>query len=278
MAAIVITPDVLKAAKKQLALWYPQASSSAVTEALARGLGYRTNAALRAAIQAPSKELEKIRLFEPAPFVERLRELSDGAAPVHDEEQLIDLDASLGEVSVDGIFPTRKRERAQDETLTRPLDLAWQRIMVAAANAGIRKGLFTMRAGAGPKSQESDMLEFLLDAFRFGPQSIWYEFEIEGQPARCRIGVITPEEELRLDVIVWPSEHAFDEGERDVFGVARYENLGDVVTVGWFERSQGAWLQAGTMFTCRNPERLLTVQSFRMERPLGFAPLGLANL
>ena len=259
MAAVVISNDVLKTAKKQLAIWYPQASSSAVTEALARALGYRTNAALRAAMKAPSQELEKIRLFEPGLFIERLRELSDGAVPIHGEEKLIDLDVSLGEMESDDIFPTRRRKRAKDEVPTAPLDVAWQRIMVAAANAGIRQGRFTMRAGRKPETDETG----------------WYEFEIDGHPARCRYTIMAPKSELQLDVMIWPVKPG---DEAATTGFASWRHLGEVIAVGWFERTHGSWLQANPILKCRNPKRLLTVQAFQMERPLGFAPLGLAYL
>jgi hypothetical protein len=131
--------------------------------------------------------------------------------------------------------------------------------MVAAANVGIRQGYFTMRAGSNPSIEDIG----------------WYEFEIDGHPARCRYTVMAPRSELRLDVMIWPVRQ---EGEPAPTGFASWRRLGEVIAVGWFERSEGAWLQANPVLDCRNPKRLLMVQAFQMARPLGFAPLGIAYI
>jgi hypothetical protein len=64
------------------------------------------------------------RVAEPGPFIDRLHDLSDGAVPILDEDQLIDLDVSLGDMENDNIFPTRRRRRAEDEVPTDPRDMA----------------------------------------------------------------------------------------------------------------------------------------------------------
>ena len=133
--------------------------------------------------------------------------------------------------------------------------------MVAAINAGIAQGLFSIRPGDNrwPAGENQDRRE----AFSFN-------FSIGNIPAVASVQD-AGFDELSIHAALWPTE----DGLRVVKSLNAYFRAGEAFATGWLERREGAWLQVSSSspeFTCRK-HRLAEVAALNVS-PRGYADRG----
>lgn len=199
-------------------------SSSHLSEGVAAALGFKTHAALRAALAGRATiEVPKPRN---ASLVQRLRQLGYVAVP--DELRLLpEFEHSYSPFRS---FPLRKRRGVRWQ--------AWRNLLVTAINAGLEQRLFGLSPGenwwpgGAPESHESE-------------RGI-YRFMVDGAiPAVASVNAISGDE-LSIYVVLNPRS---TEVEPD-----RFNDLsnGDAFAHCWLERRLGVWIQdGGEEFSCR---------------------------
>lgn len=218
-------------------------SSSHMSESLAAALGFRTHAALRAALFGrPTAEVLKPSNER---LVQRLREL--GYSAPTDLRLLPELNQSVTPFRT---FPLRKRCGARW--------MAWRALMVAAINAGLAQRLFGLSPGQdwwpGAKPDGNDSARHS------------YEFTLLDLPAMASVNAISGDE-LSFDVVLNASARAREVGHWGSF------RDGDAAGHCWLERRLGAWIQdSGPELSCRRPTQAklcaLEIQ------PAGFGDFG----
>ena len=218
--------------------------SSHLSEGIAAALGFKTNAALRAALLGrPTVEVPKP---SNAKMMQRLRAL--GYAPRDDLRLIPEFEHSY---SPWRNYPLRK-QRSERWT-------AWRNLMVAAVNVGIEQRLFGLSPednwwpGAGPESHQC-------------PQFV-YRFTIDGDsPAVVSVDAISGDE-LSISVVVNPR----DANHTPAY-YSRLED-GDAAAHCWVERRLGAWIQdGGEDFHCKRALQPL-LSAIKIE-PLGYSDQG----
>ena len=198
-------------------------TSSHLSEAIAVALGFKTNAALRAAL------IGKATVEVPKPcnarLVQRLREFGYYAP---DDLRLVpEFEHSYSPFRN---FPLRK---ARSSRWT-----AWRNLMVAAVNAGLEQRLFGLSPsenwwpGGDPESHRCKryVYRFLLDG---------------GHAAVASVDAISGDE-LSIYVVLNPRHDGVDPD--------RFDGLrdGDAFARAWIERRLGAWIQdGGEDFSCK---------------------------
>ena len=218
-------------------------SSAHLTEAVAASLGYRTHAALRAALDGQ----DTILVSKPSnqALLQRLKELGYGGIPAR-LTVLPELDSSYTPFRCD---PLRKHTGKRWH--------GWRNLLVAGINAGLEQRLF----GLSPSQ------DWWPGGGRHSNSSVGhYEFEIEGRSATASVDVISGDE-LAINVVLTPT--------RPSVLADHYQGFsdGDAHAQGWLERRLGAWLQdGGAAFTCRRP--ILPWLSGLTIEPKGYADQG----
>ncbi len=219
-------------------------SSSHLSEGIAAALGFRTNAALRAALVGKST----IEVPKPSNvrLARRLRQLGYGIA----QDNLRALPEFEHSYSPFRRYPLRKTRGVRWQ--------AWRNLLVAAINAGIEQKQFGLSpgenwwAGGAPESHKC-------------VRGI-YNFFVEDESATASVDAISGDE-LSISVVVNPRRPDLEPGM--YFGL----NDGDAVAHCWMERRLGAWIQdGGVEFHCKRAlqSRLQTMQV----EPLGYSDLG----
>lgn len=199
-------------------------SSSHLSEGVAAALGFKTHAALRAALQGRAT----IEVSKPsnARLVQRLRQLGHAAAP-DDLRLLPEFDVSYSPYRR---FPLKKQRGVRWR--------AWRNLLVAAINAGLEQRLFGLSPGenwwpgGAPVSHDCEV-------------SI-YHFVVDGNlPAVASVDAISGDE-LSIHVILNPrSAEVVPNMFHDL-------SDGDAVAHCWVERRLGAWIQdGGEGFSCK---------------------------
>lgn len=199
-------------------------SSSHLSEGVAAALGFRTQAALRAALA----DRATIEVPKPsnARLVQRLRQLGYTAA-ADDLRLLPEFEHSYSPFRN---FPLRKRRGVRWH--------AWRNLLVATINAGLEQGLFGLSPGenwwpgGAPDSHECVV-------------SV-YPFVIDGNlPAMASVDANSGDE-LSIHVVLNPRR---SEVEPNMFHSL---SDGDAVAHCWLERHLGAWIQdGGEDFSCK---------------------------
>lgn len=199
-------------------------SSSHLSEGVAAALGFKSHAALRAALAG--RDTLEVQKPNNAKLVERLRQLGYANAK-SDLKLLPELDRSYSPFRS---YPLR-RQRG-------PRWTAWRNLLVSAINAGIEQRLFGLSPGqdwwpgADPQGNR-------------GMRHI-YRFVFNGDiPAVASVDAISGDE-LSIYVILNPRspevEPDCSEGIKD----------GDAFAHCWLERRLGAWIQdGGEDFSCK---------------------------
>jgi hypothetical protein len=199
-------------------------SSSHLSEGVAAALGFRTHAALRAALAGHAT----IEVPKPSntKLVERLRQLGHSDLP--DNLQLLpDLDHSYSPFRS---YPVREHRGVRWRV--------WRNLMVSAINAGLEQRLFGLSPGENwwpGGASESHKCEHSV-----------YRFLLDGElPAVASVDAISGDE-LSIYVVVNP---------RDPNLESLHSNSlkdGDAWAHGWVERQLGAWIQdGGEDFSCK---------------------------
>lgn len=256
MTAVPLSVSALSSLKKTLLKRLPDVRSSHLSEAIAAALGFRTHAALLAALpgRLPGQENDPdIRLFGEASFVERLAAL----------DYEIDAPTTNGALSAlrknpDLIITVPDSAAGIEYRSSR--NKAWRNLMVLTVNEALRRKLFTLRPddnrwpGVSPdkKTRSSGFaFDFMLPS---------------GRPARGWVGD-AGFGELSIHAAVDPKEGGWVSSGNAGF-VA-----GDAFAAGWLERKLGAWLQSSpSMFRCR--KHLLRELEQMPAEPQGYGDRG----
>lgn len=218
--------------------------SAHLSEGVAAALGFKTHAALRAAL----KRHATVEAKKPsnARLIARLRELGYDV-PV-DLHALPEFEQSYTPF---GNYPLRKQRSVRWT--------AWRNLMVAAINAGLEQRLFGLSPGedwwpgADPKSN--------------GGERGTYCFTFDGDlPAVASVSAISGDE-LAIYVLLDPCnaqvEAAFNDGLDD----------GAACAHGWLERQLGTWVHDdGKAFSCKRAVQA-RVAAAKVE-PCGYADQG----
>jgi len=226
MTLFFITPLMLKRAKQRLRPIFPGVKSSHLSEAMAAALGYKTHAAVLKYAEAfvPGEDfLEVIGINEDA-FYERLQSL--GASFVEASG------GSLFEQPVHPHYlPSLFNGDGFDTNYVRPKAKAWRNLMVAAINAGIEQGLFSLSKDDNRWSETDPYKGYV------------YKFSFIGFPSLCCVknaggGV------LSLHAAVFPEPDA----EQWLFLPQLGLSGGEAYGMGWLEREKEARLATSMGF------------------------------
>lgn len=245
MAAIPLCEAPLAELKKSLLDEFDDVKSSHLTEALAASMGFRTHAALKAAMTGPEQD-RPFYLLDPERFLARLVDFGypfDSSDPEFDFEVW---HVGKGAIST---MPTSAYGIEYKTTRQK----AWRNLMVCTVNAALERKLFTLRPGDnrfGDADSRGSLFDFALP---------------NGLPVR---GYVSDAgfNELNVHAAVNPI------GTWIRAGNAGFE-AGDAVALGWLERERGAWLQSSdTQFRCRKG-LLAQLADLRVE-PHGFGDRG----
>jgi hypothetical protein len=244
MAATPLCEAPLAALKKSLRDEFPHVSSSHVSEALAHSLGFRTHAALLAALTGPEHDRPFVLLHSQR-FIDRLTQLG------YADDSEFDFEMTIIK-PVPGVVSTVP-ESAYDIEYKTARQKAWRNLMVCAVNAALEQKLFSLRPGDNrfpDNMRQGELFDFLLP---------------NGLPAKGSISD-AGFHEVAVHAAVNPKGHAvraynagFDAG--DAFGTT------------WVERERGAWMQSSdSSFNCR---RALLDQLASMQvEPHGYGDRG----
>jgi hypothetical protein len=255
MAAIAISESALAPLKKALRNDFIDEKSSHLTEALATSLGFKTHAALLAAVSAEAGD-PPIVLLKTERFVERLEAFG------YPKDTEFDFEFLTGQVpALISTEPAAALENAYDSTRK----LAWRNLLVLTINEGLRRKLFSLRSkdnrwpGAVPAELQSG---------GGGPsdEGVFFDFNLpNGLPVRAIVSD-AGWGELSIHSAVNPV------GTWVRAGNAGFE-AGDAVANTWLERERGAWMQSATnLFSCRRS--LTSVLAGFDVQPLGYGDRG----
>lgn len=220
-------------------------SSSHLSEGVAAALGFKSHAALRAALNG--HDTIEVQKPDNAKLIGRLRQL--GYNNVRNDLKLLpELDRSYSPFRT---YPLR-RQRG-------PRWTAWRNLLVAAINAGLEQRLFGLSPGqdwwpgAGPDGQR-------------GIRHI-YRFVFDGDiPAVASVDAISGDE-LSIQVILNPRSETVEPDVADGL------KDGDAFARCWLERRLGVWIQdGGEGFSCKRAVQP-RVASVQIE-PRGYSDQG----
>lgn len=240
MAAVSFVHASIVTLKNSLRSEFPDVKSSHLTEALASALGYRTNAALLAALSG-SEEDRPFVMLDTRRLIDRLQEFGYPREDGFDFEHLV-LTPTPGVIST-------TCDSAHDIDYKNERAKAWRNLIICAINAGLTQKLFTLRPGDN----------------RFGNGQL-FDFALpDGMPARGWVGD-AGFSELTIQAAVNPK------GDRVSSSNAGFA-AGDAFASTWLERERGAWMQTSmSSFRCR--KELLKKLSALDVAPLGYGDRG----
>ena len=246
MAATPLCASPLAALKKSLRDEFPDVKSSHLSEPLACSLGFRTHAAMQAAMVGSEQDRPFVLLRSPQ-FVDRLVQLGYDDDPEFDFEMTIGgREPLLGVVST---VPVSAYE-IEYKTLRQR---AWRNLLVCAINAALEQRLFSLRPGDNrfpDNMRRGELFEFILP---------------NGMPARGSVAD-AGFHELSVHAAVNPNGdtvRAFNAGF----------HAGDAFGTTWIERERGAWMQSSDdSFHCR--KWLLAELAELRVAPLGYGDRG----
>ncbi|EGJ11218.1 hypothetical protein [Rubrivivax benzoatilyticus] len=244
MAATPLCEAPLAALKKSLRDEFPHVKSSHLSEALAHSLGFRTYAAMQAAMVGPEQD-RPFALLQTQRFVERLKQLGYEVDPEFDFEMTI-------LTPVPGVVSTVP-DSAYDIEYKTTRQKAWRNLLVCAVNAALEQKLFTLRPGDNrfpDKMRRGEVFDFVLP---------------NGLPARGSVSD-AGFNELSVHAAVNPKGdmvRAFNGGF----------DAGDAFGTTWVERERGAWMQSSdSSFNCR--KGLLDHLAALQVEPMGYGDRG----
>lgn len=210
--------------KKLAAARIKGVSSAHLSEGIAAALGFRTHAALKAALTGRATAIAS----KPsnARLAQRLRQL--GYSRASDEMRVVpELDRSYTPFRT---YPLRKKGGVRWS--------AWRNLIVAAVNAGLDQRQFGLSPdqnwwpGAASESRQ--------------PNDGIYRFVLDGtMPAVASVGT-SGGDELSIHVVLNPKSQSVLPDQYDGF------SDGDAHARCWLERRLGAWIQDGNIdLSCR---------------------------
>lgn len=243
MAAIPLCEVPLAALKQSLRDEFPHVKSSHLSEALAYSIGFRTYAAMTAAMTGPEGDRPFV-LLSTERMRQRLVQLG------YDDDPEFDFELTI-QSPVPGVVSTMPIS-AYDIQYKSARDKAWRNLMVCATNAALERQLFTLRPGDN----------------RFGSgqaNQSTFDFNMpNGLPARAYVS-----DAGFAEVAI----HAAVNPKGSYVSASAGLDIGDAVGMTWIERERGAWMQSSNSeFHCR---RSLLAELAGLEvEPQGFGDRG----
>jgi len=236
-----LTSTSLAALKKSLFHEFAEVASSHLSEAVAYSLGYRTHAALLAALPAVPPQDAPYALLNSERMLERLAQLGYPPDPEFDFESLMK--------PAPEVVSTMHVPSSYEIELKTVRQRAWRNLMVCAVNAGLDQGLFTLRPGDN-RFGRGRLFDFALPN---GLPALGWVDDANFDELTVRAAVHPKGDWVRLP------QGGFDAGE------AHGET--------WVERRLGFWMQSShSLFNCRKP--LLQVLAGLDVTPKGFGDRG----
>lgn len=253
MTAIILSAENLRVVKRGLREFFPEATSSHLSEALAAAVGRRTHAALLADLAKGDPADPEITLIEQECFLARAKEL--GFDPPQE-----DVEWGIFPLEVPGkneIFIGTMPSSGWEIEYTSLRDRAWRNMLVAAINAGIEQKLFSVRPGDNRwLSTERESTHVFSFVFGDGIPAIASLFDAKW-------------DEIAVHVALWPTARGVELLPAWNAGF----HAGEAFATGWLERKNGAWLQTNTeSLKCRQ-KFLRTVAEIEL-KPKGFGDRG----
>jgi hypothetical protein len=245
MAAIALTEASVVAVKNCLRDEFPDAKSAHISEALACSLGYRTHAALLAAL-IPAESDPPFVLLSTDRMRARLVEFGYPDDPEFNFELLM-----KSPPAVISTVPLSAYEIEYDTQRKK----AWRNLMVCAVNAALEQKLFSLKAGDNRFSDDTGCKQ---------------SFDFVLPNGLAALGAVSDAgfDELNLHAAVNPNPK-----NRDALTYFSRLETGDAVGSTWVERRRGAWIQTSeTSFHCRRA--LLPVLAQLEVEPVGYGDRG----
>lgn len=248
MTLFFITPLMLKRAKQRLRPMFPSVKSSHLSEVMAAALGYKTHAAVLKYAEAfvPGEDFMEVIGINEGSFYERLKSFgaSFAEAPT----------GSLFEQPVHPHYlPPLFNGDGFDTNYVRPKAKAWHNLMVAAINAGLEQGLFSLHKGDNRWSETDPYKGHV------------YRFSLAGHPSLCCVkdaggGV------LSFHAVVFPEPDA----EQWLFLPQLGLSGGEAYGMAWLERDGEARLAAAMGFFKARKNALLILKEAENISPQGY--------
>jgi hypothetical protein len=258
MTALILTPDNHQTLKRALVRALPQCGSSHLSEALARALGFGSNAALLARMgQITNDAFPEFALLDERAFKKRLAELGcDASRSVKPK-----IFSKLGLAEDGSVLANTEPASAAKIKYRAARNRAWRNIMVAAINAALEQRLISLKPGDNrwPGALQKDSSDRgHVFRFVFGT----------GVPAVGYVGDVGYDE-ISVHAALWPTK----EGEHWISAFNARFLAGEAFAVGWLERRRGAWLQSSnTLFNCRKARMAVIAET--PVAPNGFGDRG----
>lgn len=257
MTAIPLTSRALRGVKRTLGDVFPEIGSAHLSEAIAKGLGYQTHAALLPRLDRRTSDDPDYAYWSGQKFAERTYDLTESSI---DLARLAGADfTQFGGINT--VSPGAGRVNLYGSLRKR----AWRNAMVAAINAGIEQRLFSIRPG--------DCRWPGWSADRNLCRGASFRFSLADAPAIGWVNDIG-HDELSIHAALWPTER----GKHAVQAFNAGLHAGELFAIGWLERQKGAWLQVsadvGRAWTFKaRRTRLRTIAEVEI-RPHGYAADG----
>lgn len=240
MASVSLDLASVVLLKNSLRSEFPDAKSAHVTEALAHSLGFRTHAALLAAIGS-SDEDPPFVLLDTERMLSRLEQFGYARDPEFDFE-LMDIKKMPDVIST-------TCHHADEYEYKSPRARAWRNLMVCTVNAGLERRLFSLRENDN-RFAEPTLFDFTLP---------------DGTAVRGYVSAISYGE-LAIYAAVNPR------GDHIRNANAGFR-AGDAFAHTWLERKLGAWIQSSmSQFSCR--KALVGALAALDVNPLGYGDRG----
>jgi hypothetical protein len=245
MASIPLSASSVEALKKEVRRIYDERKSSHLSESLAAALGFNTHAALLAELNKQATD-PLYCLLDEEKFDARMQALGYPADPWFSFE-----DAK----TPDMISTTCSHAYEIEYRSLR--ERAWRNVIVCAVNDGLRRRLFSLRAGDNRWPGH--------DPDRRG-KSYLFDFTLPCDlPARASVHD-AGFDELSIHVAVNPKDDWVKASNAGF-------NAGDLFASTWLEREKGAWIQTSLSgFSCR--KHLLNLMADMNVSPLGYGDRG----
>lgn len=219
MAAISLTNASITTLKNALRSEFPDVKSSHLTEALAHALGFRTHAAMIAAMTEPEED-RPVAVLNSGKMLDRLQHFGYQ----RDEEFDFEL---MNLATIPGVIATAPDD-AYDIEYKTDRAKAWRNLMICGINAGLAQKLFSLRAG-DDRFSEGKAFDFTLP----GGESARGWVSDAGFSELAIHAAVNPKGD-------WVRSYNAGFSAGDVFGTT------------WLERKRGAWMQTSmSSFRCR---------------------------
>ena len=254
MTATEFSKKGLANVKRALRLRYPNDKSSFLTEALAASCGYKSNAALLAALRAQYPIHPDFINLNAEAFVKRMEVLMPGWRTENGDHCFETLEYESPSLVLKTITPLFHRRSYKTRR-----QRGWRNLLVYGANAGLERRLFSLRPGDNRWEGANDEQR---------PASV-FELDLGGIPALVSLRN-AGFDEIAIHVACWPTKEG-----KNWIEVSNGDFLaGEVFASGWLERREGAWLQYQDRphFRCRSA-RLDQVVALEIS-PQGYSDRG----